>query len=336
MHTFTLGRHATTFCCVVALSACAGQQGPAGSSALLPTDAAGMAQARIAHVRTDPARSWMNPRAKSGDLLYVSDENGRVFVFSYPTGALQGILTGFGLPGGLCSDAKGNVFVADTRTQKIYEYKHGATTPSVTLPDFGEYPASCAIDPVTGNLAVTNYSSNPLGPGSVGIYAGAKGSPTKYTDPDFAQYFFCGYDAGGNLFVDGINAGSASSFAVLPHGSSGLQTMSVNQTIGYPGGVQWDGQHLAVEDLLNATLYRLHVSGTHGTVAGTTALDDHSRLVVQFWIQGAQVIVPYGSLTRKTRRIGMWPYPAGGAPTTILKQLGAAQLFGTTVSLAAK
>ena len=87
---------------------------------------------------------------------------------------------------------------------QIVEYAHGGTVAIATLSRPGEYPEGCSVDPVTGNLAVTNFYSS-AGGGSVSIYAGARGSPQLYSDPAIVNYRFCGYDARGNLFVDGSN-----------------------------------------------------------------------------------------------------------------------------------
>ena len=59
----------------------------------------------------------------------------------------------------------------------ILEFAHGGTQPIATLLGVRcEFPNGCSVDPTTGNLAVTNYSSNPAGPGSIAIYTGARGS----------------------------------------------------------------------------------------------------------------------------------------------------------------
>ena len=275
----------------------------------------------------------MDAGAAKTALLYASDDGGNVFVFSYPGGVLMGTLSAFSSPGGLCSDSRGDVFITDTEAEKIFEYKHGATKPVATLLDFGDSPQGCAFDEITGNLAVTNYSSSPLGPGSVAIYAGAQGSPVKYQDPNVQSYLFCGYDNAGNLYADGINAGTtAAKFDVLPSGGSELHPLTLNHPIGFPGGVQWDGTYLAIEDLRTASLDRFSVSGSQGTLAGTTQLTASSKLVVQFWIDAGSVIVPYGTRTRRVKRVGVWAYPAGGSPSNVFPRVGATELIGTTVS----
>ena len=169
--------------------------------------------------RPDRGHSWMSPDAKKRNLLYVTDQGtGEVKVFSYPQGKLHGTLTGFNEPAGECADRAGDVFIVDGFANEVYEYAHGGKTPIATLSEPGEFPLGCSVDPSTGNLAVANYCSGAsgqcTGPGSLAIYLDAKGSPTQYADPKLSHVDFCGYDAQGNLFVDGngIN-GHAFAFA---------------------------------------------------------------------------------------------------------------------------
>ena len=118
------------------------------------------------------------------------------------------------------------------------------------LNDFGHYPFGCAVDPKTENVAVANYASTlKLGPGSVSIFDGGKGVPHSYQDSAFNAYFFCGYDNKSDLFVDGADYGSYHTLlAEIPAGKSTFTNIAPDQTIGYPGGVQWDGTYLTVGD----------------------------------------------------------------------------------------
>jgi hypothetical protein len=293
-------------------------------------------QQRAAHAaHSGRVASWMNPDAMKTNLLYVSDDQGSVDVFSYPDGKPMGTLTGFTGPSGLCSDEKGDVFVTDTGNGDIVEYAHGATQPLATLFEFGVYPEGCSIDRTTGNLAVTNFGSNPSGPGSVAVFDRAQGAAHLYTDPNFNVYLFCGYDNAGNLYIDGVNSGTTQALlAVLPQGSTSFTDLTLNRSIGYPGGVQWDGKNLAIEDVSTDTLYRVKVSGSSGSVVGTTHLSARSHLLIQFWIQGRTIVVPYGTLNREVKKVGFWPYPAGGSPAKSIGVRKAAELIGATVSLA--
>jgi hypothetical protein len=275
--------------------------------------------------------SHMAPDAKSQALLYVSSVlTNDVYVFAYPKGTPEGTLTGFNVPYGLCSDAAGNVFIVNDGASQIVEYAHGGTTPIATLSDPGEFPEGCAVDPVTGNLAVANFYST-SGSGSVAIYVGATGTPTLYTDPDLAQYRFCGYDNKGNLFVDGVNSGSVFTLAELPHGKNSLSTIPFKQTIEWPGGVQFDGKDLAIGDTDLVKVYR--TSGKSGKVRGTVNLDG-AKYVNQFWIvpAGGKSNVMQASIIAPSQDgnvVGIYPYPAG---SSLKKTIGVQEPFGATVS----
>ena len=280
-------------------------------------------------------RTWMSPDARRHNLLYVSDNSGFVYVFQYPTGKLVGTIGGFNGSSGLCADAKGDVFVANTDGEDVLEYAHGGTKPIATFLEFGAFPNGCAVDPSSGNLAVTNVATAPSqGPGNVAIFLKAQGNPTYYTAKGFMEYLFAGYDANGNLFVDGVNAGTTQSlFAELPSGSSTLTNLTVNQSMGFPGGIAWDGKYMAIEDDMKDTIYRVNFSGSAGTVAGTVHLSVHSHLVVQFWLQGNTIIVPFGGSPRTVKKVGLWNYPAGGKPTAQFDGIGATELVGAAISV---
>jgi hypothetical protein len=243
----------------------------------------------------------------------------------------MGTLTGFETPYGLCTDKSGDVWVVNDGASEMVEYAHGGTGSIATLSDPSEYPEGCAIDPTTGNLAVANFSSN-TGGGNVVIYADAKGTPQAYSDPSIVDYRFCGYDANGNLFVDGVNASSAFVLAELPKGSSTFTDIAISQKIEWPGGVQWDGKHVAVGDTDAVTVYR--VNPFNGHVVGSTKLDG-ANYVDQFWVNGsvstrkkakrARVLAP----SQDGGSLALYKYPAGGSS---LWSISVQEPFGVTVS----
>ena len=160
------------------------------------------------------AGAWMLAEAKREDLLYVATGD-NVYVLSYPGGKLVGSL---GITGNnLCSDARGDVFIP-TSGYDVVEYAHGGNSPIETLAD-GDIPLGCAVDPTTGNLAVTNEAS---GAGEVAIFPKAKEPSTWHRDPDIGTFGLCGYDDRGNLFVDG--SGSGNFLAIPPRGAKRLRT----------------------------------------------------------------------------------------------------------------
>jgi hypothetical protein len=263
-------------------------------------------------------------------LLYVSNvTNDTVTVYDYPSGKRTQTLHSSKWPEGECTDTAGNIWIADDGSSRLVEYAHGGTKPIATVQDPGNYPYGCSVDAKTGNLAVTNVATTYGEPvGSLSIYQGAKGAPKTYFSGKFYRYYYCGYDPNGNLFVDGINRSSAFEFAELPSGKSRLTSISLNQSVGSPGDVEWDGNHVAIGDASASTIYQVSVSGSSGTVVGTTTLANGGN-AGQFFIDGNQVIA---GVTGTPNKFGLWKYPAGGSPTTVLKLSHVDGPYGVAVS----
>ncbi len=205
--------------CAGLLAGCSGASSVpagAGSSSSAGIDAKGQ-RPNISVMRTgmvvqhlDRRPSHMNDAAKSNTLLYVSDVGtSTVQIFDYPKGTNVGTITGFGYPEGLCSDSSGNVYVADGGSQQVFKYAHGGTAPVAILSDSGEVPASCAVDPSTGNLAVANLLfTTQFEIGSISVYPAGSTTPTVYTDANHAREYFLSYDNASNLYVDGVDSGN--------------------------------------------------------------------------------------------------------------------------------
>lgn len=310
----------SAFACIAVsavLAACAGPAGTQMAGAFAPA-------ARFvvgSHILPD---AKMQP-----SLLYVSSIlSDDVYVYSYPAGKAEGTLTGFDDPYGLCSDAAGNVWIVDDGANEIVEYAHGGTKPIATLKDPGEYPEGCAVDPVTGNLAVTNFYAT-SGAGSVAIYAHAHGSPKLISDPNFQEYRFCGYDNKGDLYVGGVTSSLEFVFAKLLRGKKVFSAVKLKQSIEWPGGVAFDGSDIAVGDTDTSEVYL--TNGKKGKIVGTVSLSD-ANYVNQFWIvpategkANAVLVAP----SQDGNVVGFYAYPAGGAPT---KTITVQEPFGATVS----
>jgi hypothetical protein len=309
--------------------------GCGGSQISLPVGAT--ASSGLRSTQSPQQRSWMAPQLQNTDLLYVSDESGSVYVYSYPKGQLVGTLTGFSNPAGACSDKSGNVFITDTPATEIFKYAHGGKHPIESIVDSGGYPEGCAVDATTGDLAVTNYEAIVRkGPGNITVFSNGTHTATTYSDPAVNAFLFCGYDGAGNLYADGINAGTTESeFVKLARGSTQLSNIMLNKRVAFPGGVQWRDGAMITEDVSTDRVYRVAISGSKGTITRTTILKrDRSNLLAQFWIEGHTIILPDGKTSRRANRVGFWPYSDGGLPTKILGAPGSAELLGVTVSLA--
>ncbi len=313
---------------VITLAGCVGPQ---------PATPAATAAVRAALTAPGEGRagSWMAPGAKKLDLLYVSDyETDDVYAYSYPqgklSGVLRGILEGFVLPAGLCSDNAGDVFIPDSSSAAVLEYGHGSTQRVKTLIDREEVPYSCASDPSTGDLAVMNVESF-KGHGGVAIYSRARGQPKKYAYGFVYKYYFGAYDDRGNLFVDASDDVPSEPFAFLelPKGSGSFHSIVLDRTVRVPGGVGWDGKHVTVGDSKASVIYRFTIAGSAGTRVGATALHG-AREPAQFVIAGGAVT----AADFRGASVGFWKYPAGGPPAKTIGGFG--EPFGVALSLARK
>jgi hypothetical protein len=331
MKNLELGHIMLNSCVALALLAgCGGSQPPIGAPGAMPQTFALAAHA-------DRGTSWMLPEAASQDLLYVSSHN-YVSIYTYPGGQLVGKLRGFYLASGQCVDSSNNVYITDYGMNRVFEYAHGNSKRLRTILTPGAN--SCSIDATTGNLAVSS-----LGNGALYVFKNAKGKPTKYKNSQFVYYYGCGYDANGNLFVDGMTRLGTGNFifAELPKGGSQLEVVRLNQYIGWPSAIQWDGKHIAVVDQNVPAIYQFSVRGRRGTKVGTTSLGSNAWDTLQFWIQGQTVITstdcypPRGcGHTKLGSALMFFNFPAGGNATKIITKGMVGGPGGDSVSLASK
>ncbi len=263
-------------------------------------------------VHTNHRPSWMSPAAKASSLLYVTDSGtNTVLTYSYPALQPIGTLTGFNNPQGECVDKAGDVWIANTEASQVVEYAHGGTTPIATLSDPGQYPVGCAVDPGSGNLAVSNIYSTSGPPGSVSIFKHAAGTPSVYTPPGFSNVYFLGYDSKGTLYFDGLDSASAVLFASFK--AKTFTDITLSRAIGGPGAVQVVGKDVVIGDqTIGANVaYTFAIDGSTGTLKSTTPLTGAND-IVQFYVQKKRLVGgdfnPNGNST-----VDLFKYPLGGS-----------------------
>jgi len=277
-------------------------------------------------IHPDHHKSWISPDIARAPRLYFGTDYGLgdVYVYTMPGMVLKATLTGFSGPQGECADAHGNIFIANTNTFQVLEYSRTGTLVNTFTDTYG-YPVGCAIDPATGNLAVTDIFGF-SGAGQVVVWAGANPSstPTTLSNPSQYYYYFAGYGPGSSLWVDGRDS---SGFYILSGcGASSCSTIPVSGgTINFPGAVQWDNTRSTwvVFDQSGSggnDSYPISGSGVLGT---PTAYMNYSGSSVCDIVQG--VIAAHGHnyvaggdyeyCGSATTTYDRWGYTGGGMPT---------------------
>jgi len=343
MRIANLGQHALASCAVAAmLVGCGGSPPPIGMPGAMP-------QSRV--TPAGAGRSWMKPGTSNQDLLYVTgyEDEGLVDIYTYPQGEKVGAITGLVAPQGACVDAAGNVFVTDrapeSNSSVIYEYAHGGTTPIATLSD-PAFATGCAVDPATGNLAVSGVIGTTHYRGAVAVYANAEGTPSMYYGAkSIVGFLYCVYNNHSDLYVTEYFNDSGEAYAVgrLAHGRSRIDQIMINKPIrGFPElppSALWDGKRVVISSVRTGpdgkvSLYRLAISGKTARVVGTTVLNHCGRreTVGQAWLFGGMV---FSSIFQHYySHIAWWRYPNGGKPSGISSRVfvSPTQPLGLTLS----
>jgi hypothetical protein len=292
---------------------------------------------------TVPSAGGVTPtKVGSGDLLYVANygASGGVSVLTFPQGKLVTTINNIGAPLAICSDPSGNVWVGvyDSSVHRSFfdEFAHGGTKPiEVLKTDQEEYLAGCAVDPTTGDLAGIGVSHT--GSGAEIWPRARKGKPIFRSIP--FQPTSCGYDASGNLFVDGLYGSTFDFyFGELPSGNSKtFQYIHFNRyAFGWPpGSIQWDGKYITVGVQTRKrdrwVVYRVQISGKVGTVVGVVHLQDLA-VTPHYWIAGKRIVATQKA--DKVRHLGLYDYPAGGERIKLYSSFH--QPVGLTVSVTPK
>ena len=274
---------------------------------------------------TTAQHSPVGPPKKLGDLLYVATGD-NVYALSYPSGKL---MLSLGISGyGLCTDAKGDVFVPRGAAGGVAEYDHdGRLIETIENTDFA---FSCAVDSTTGNLAVPYDAS---GENYVVVYTHASTKGSAYGDGSVGIWGPCVYDRAGNLFVDG----RSNILAELKKGGASL----VNYMLGKPfdelDSLQSYKNLLAVPNPSTDAIYQVKVVQEIIKIRGTSylrgwhsAYSDYSG--VQTWLNDGTFIAQWGS----GAELGVWHYPKGGAATKVLGPFltGNVNIYGVVISRA--
>jgi hypothetical protein len=290
-----------------------------------------------------PRLSWMDPTATSKTLLYVSNGDGVVNVYTYAKRKLVGELINFKQPKGECTDGKGDVYITDSADVKIVEYAHGAKTPIRTIKAGVTRPYACAINPKNGDLAVANASGyTSYSQGNVAVYAHAKGEPTYYTNPNMPSVNGCAYDKYGDLLATSSYSTSSYpyenvDFAYLPAKSHDYQLIDLISS--YFGlsvfGVGWDGKYFTVDVQDKLYLFAINIKAQpEGTISMPGAFGPVAFNNTGPAKRATQAVSGSGFYSSSNAHaVHYWNYPAGGSPIETITH-GVYKPFGVAISFA--
>jgi hypothetical protein len=234
-------------------------------------------------------------------------------IFDYPkSSAMIGQITGAGGQG--CTNVlygygKKIIWNPGRTNDQINEYRVPHKLIKSLSLDY-TFTSSCAMNK-SGDLAVGILLGNSYGPGGqVVIFKNATGSGTVYNTP-LAKEYFDGYDPNGNLFADGFDSASSFALVELPKGSSKAVTITISNSVVFPGSVQWDGKYVTVFDQLANKMYQYTISGTKATLEGTVSISAGD--CAQTWI--VKGLVYCGDASNNDGEV--FKYPAGGSPIAV-------------------
>ncbi|HLY03667.1 MAG TPA: hypothetical protein VKR56_14370 [Candidatus Cybelea sp.] len=290
------------------------------------------------NVHTDHGQSFIRPdKKKKAGYLYVGDwSTNDVYVYDYPSGTAVGTITGNDEPYGMCTDSKGDVYVANFGNGYVNEYAPGSTTVLHSYDPGGEL-IGCSVSK-TGLVAATSFD-----PGEVIVYQKGKTTGgTTYSDSSCEYEWTAGYDTKGDLI--GVGEYSSVDVCALMAGSKTETVLTESGiTIDFPGGSHFDGKDFTLGDQEAGGTYQTGVwettlSGTTITAAGSeikfsdSCYSDYTDDVNPFFVgkgnispdkkKGHEATVMVGPnlwcVDAGAAKVDFWAYPAGGTPTSSL------------------
>jgi len=294
-----------------ALSPSTGTQNAVRSGHLQPLKVGGLliASAMIPQVKPIHVPIVPDKKKKKSNDEYISNfYSSSLDVFDYPkSDSSTGTISGDD-PQGICTQTgKKDFWQVNSGDDEIDEYAFGGTTPITTLSESAGEAAGCSLDAKSGNLAVSI-----LGGGDVVIFTGHKGTGTTVAD-GLASTYFITYDNKGDLFVDGITESDTYGMSEMASGGSSFTAVTLPNTIEFPGGMQWDGKYVTLNDQEAHDIFQYSVASDVATLKGTVSLSGSSDCV-QTWIAKKLVYCPDAGNQNAT----VYAYPSGGSSIATL------------------
>lgn len=281
-------------------------------------------------VRPDRRKSWVSPdAANAAQLLFESDLGTYdVNIFTLPDMTLKGTLTGFKAPLGECSDNHGNVWIANSLRNEMLEYsRKGALLNKIARRNLN--PWACAVNPINGDIAITEVNRPGFQPGQVLVYSNPSSTPMILRNPVQVFYYYAAYDPRGDLWIDGTDALGHSILSRCEARSCTTISLSGGSIIA-AGTIAWDkdnGTWVVFDQYCRDTpsfcSYAVSARGVVGTPTTYLSYTGGGLCdliqVAMASTNGHPVVVggdneyPCGSY--RTSSVNWWAYPAGGNPT---------------------
>ena len=209
----------------------------------------------------------MTSDADRRNLLYVSaDDSGKVngdhvYVFAYPSGKPEGVLTGFTGPAGLCTDKDGDIFVtnyngADVVVRPRWNSANRNAGRTVYVPDR-------LLDRSDNRKPCNNKCLRTEQLGQHRDLSAREGYSAALR-VDLLDYFGCSYDDAGNLFVVAYDNSLKFAFAELPKGSATFTDITLDGKVKKRYGlatIRWDGKYVALGNVDTSMVYQVKVIG---------------------------------------------------------------------------
>ncbi|MGA7201316.1 MAG: hypothetical protein WBX26_05755 [Candidatus Cybelea sp.] len=294
-----------------ALRPSTGTQNAVRSGHLQPLKVGGLLVASAMLPAVKPIQVPIVPdNRKKNPKEYISNfYSGVVLQFDFPKSDVStATISGVSDPQGECAQNGNKAFwVVAAGSDEIEEFAYRGSSPVVTLSESAGEPASCTIDAKTEDMAVTI-----LGAGDVVIFTDTKGTGTTVAD-GLASSYFPTYDNKGDLFVDGVTQSDTYGVVEMASGKSSFKAVTLPNTIEFPGGMQWDGTYVTLNDQSGHAIYQYSISGDVATLKGTVSLSGSSDCV-QTWIAKKVVYCPDAG----NEDTEVYAYPAGGSPIATL------------------
>jgi hypothetical protein len=320
-----------TLSCTVAVALLAGCSGGGSPPTAATVTGAGPNQTtrpRVAPSHVTPFVNVAGIKAPHGNQTFVTDAGTATVTVWGANGQLNAILfDGINAdPQGLATDAAQNLYVANLGLSNVIVYAKPYTSIKSTLNDAGENTEDVAVDK-TGLVGVTNYLTSALAPGSVSFFAKGSTQPcSTVKDPNWVYFFNDAFDASGNLFIDGLTASGATLVGEVSGGcgATAITTLSVGNTISWPGGVQVSDGNILIGDVNKQAIYT-YAPPSGGSLGSPTAITTLAGAVspVTFAIEANGKHVRTADAAANTLYAALYTYPEGAYVSKLADHLWA-------------